>query len=99
MVATPPKSDHEAAFHRGNAIAVAVAAFLAGAGLVGSGLSLGGVALLLNAAHHDRSFSYRPLAGLSTIAMLAFLGGGAIQHWPDIKQGFVDGYTAARGPF
>lgn len=99
MTTTPPTIDHDAAFHRGNAVAVAVAAFLAGAGLVGSGLFLGGAALLLNADHHGRAFSCRSLGNLGIVALIAFIGGGAIQHWPDIKQGAVDGYTAARGPF
>ncbi len=98
MVATPDTTN-EAAFRRDNTVIVCVAAALAGAGVVGPAVFLGGVGLLANAQHHGREFSYRAVLALAGVAFLAFLAGGLIQHWPDVKQGFMDGYRAGRGAF
>lgn len=99
MVAPPGITADEAAFRRDNMVIVCVAAALAGAGLVGPAFFLSGIGLLANAQRHGREFSYRSLLGLGGMAFLAFLAGDLIQHWPDVKQGFLDGYHAGRATF
>lgn len=73
-----------------------MAVALAASGTVEFAILLGGVALLANARHHGREFSYRFLFALSGVAFLAFLAGGLIDHWPDVKQGFMGGYPVGR---
>ena len=95
----PPRIANEAAFHRNNVVIVSVASGLAGAGLLGVGIFVGGIGALLNGRHYGREFSYYFLFGLGGIAFLSFLGGHTIQHWSDVKEGFLEGFRAGRGTF